>query len=477
MRFTYLPSGRILSAILLSLNAFLSALCVAFTVEFEFIKNLAVFSFSSFIFACYIERSNVLFLARTLILGSIGYFPLAVKVFAGPAAYFSNYEITTQSLEITILLYVITSFGLLSNIMGLFLGSPQGPSYVLRPDAGSKSKSNSTIYWDAAVFFGVILVLFACFNYISQYGSTVLFSSYAQNKTQAFLDLGVFNAMGIIGIYSVLVGGYKRRIRFWRPLFWLLGGVWVIYAQLLLGLRQDAMTTVFGCIVLWGVLNQKEVGLKLAYIPLVLGLLVFMEVWGVARLGIAAGLSATEMVKSAFDFIGQTEIVHFGTFSPIANTFSNTVWMVQNGVIEYAYGQSYLEWIARIPPEFLYPNRPESYSLMFEEYGLESGGGFFELAEVYMNFGLFGALIIPGFISYLMAKSYYYAFYQQTMWSYFLLFSFLSLFLRGTWYQTFSFFRGFTVILVLYLGYAFIVQALRLRRASLSTRADLGEPS
>jgi hypothetical protein len=113
-----------------------------------------------------------------------------------------------------------------------------------------------------------------------------------------------------------------------------------------------------------------------------------------------------------------------GTISPIATTFSNTVWLIQNNVINYSFGQSYWEWILRIPPEVLYPNRPVDYAWMFQEYGLLAGGGFFELAEVYMNFGLIGALIIPGIISFLMAKSYYYAFYRQSMLSYFLPFFF-----------------------------------------------------
>jgi hypothetical protein len=95
---------------------------------------------------------------------------------------------------------------------------------------------------------------------------------------------------------------------------------------------------------------------------------------------------------------------------------------------------------------------------MFQEYGLLSGGGFFELAEVYMNFGLLGALVIPGIVSFLMAKSYYHAFYRQSMLSYFLLFSFLTIFLRGTWYQTFAFFRAFLVCMLLYVTYIFIDQ-------------------
>jgi hypothetical protein len=153
--------------------------------------------------------------------------------------------------------------------------------------------------------------------------------------------------------------------------------------------------------------------------------------------------------------------VRFGTVSPIATTFSNTVWLVDNDVIGLTWGKSYLEWLLRIPPEIIFPNRPRDYAWMFSDYDLFAGGGFFELAEVYMNFGASGALVIPGIISFLLAKAYHNAKQRQTVLSYFLLFSFLAIFFRGTWYQTFAFFRAFLVCIILYCIYLGAVQTVR----------------
>jgi hypothetical protein len=188
---------------------------------------------------------------------------------------------------------------------------------------------------------------------------------------------------------------------------------------------------------------------------------VFFEAWGVARSVLSAGIPFSSIIELAFTQVNASDAVRLGTISPIATTFSNTVFMVDHGVIDYSFGKSYLEWFLRIPPEALYPDRPKDYALMFESYGFLAGGGFFELAEAYMNFGLFGALLVPGIVSFAMAKTYYYARVRQTSLSYFLLFAFLAVFLRGTWYQTFAFFRAFLVCVILYFVYAFIVQALR----------------
>jgi hypothetical protein len=143
-------------------------------------------------------------------------------------------------------------------------------------------------------------------------------------------------------------------------------------------------------------------------------------------------------------------MIAFGTVSPISTTFANTVWLVDNGKLELALGRSYWEFILRTPPEFLYPDRPKDYAWLFEEFGLLAGGGFFELGEAYMNFGLLGTLVAPGVLSFLMAKTFYNVIARQTVLSYFLLFTFLGVFLRGTWYQTFAFYRGFWTAIILY---------------------------
>lgn len=447
-------------------NAIISSFALFVDGNYSVVKILSIFSFLIFGINCLLESNNLLFLARTFILGIIGYFPMIIKIMFGEGAFFSSYEISTQDFDIVLLMYVTTSFALLSNNIGLAFVNKRNYVHLdakLVPISQSSKKNRQTRrnYWRLAGLIGVILALFSSYIFIRAYGQTILVAGYgSEDASGAGIPFGSVGVLGAVGIFSLFVAGMKGYIKNWKFVFYIGCFVFIIYSQIFMGPRQDAMSTLFGLLILYGVANRREIKMKVSYIPILVIFYIFFEVWGVAREVLAAGVSITSIIVQSFTNIGATDAVRMGTFSPIATTFSNTVWLIENHIINYSMGQSYLEWILRIPPEILYPGRPADYALMFQEHGLISGGGFFELAEVYMNFGLLGALVIPGIISFLMAKSYYYAFYRQSMLSYFLLFSFLSIFLRGTWYQTFAFFRAFLVCMLLYFVYLFIVQIL-----------------
>jgi hypothetical protein len=447
----------------------MAALTLSLGYDYHLIRPMACISILFFGVLCWLELSNVLFLARTFILGLIGYFPVIINVMFGEGTLFSSYEPLTQGFPIVVLMYVTTSFALLSNQIGLTLAKKRNFVYIdveLVPIIKSPKKNRQTrlTYWWLAGFIGVMLTLFSSYIFIRGYGETILVAGYAtEEQGGEGLPFGSVGVLGAVGIFSLFVAGIKGYIKNWKIIFFTVCFTFIIYSQMLMGLRQDAMSTLFGLLILYGVVNRREIGLKISYIPILVVVYIFFEVWGFARMVLSAGIPITSIVIDTFTNIRATDAVRMGTISPIATTFSNTVWLIENNIISYSFGQSYLEWILRIPPEVLYPARPVDYAWMFQDYGLLAGGGFFELAEVYMNFGLLGALILPGIISFLMAKSYYYAYYRQTMLSYFLLFSFLTIFLRGTWYQTFAFFRAFLVCMLLYFTYVFLVQILRSR--------------
>jgi oligosaccharide repeat unit polymerase len=448
------------------INAGLAAVTLAFGYDYQLIRPVMLISIFLFCVLCWLELSNILFCARTFILGFIGYFPMIIKVTLGEDAFFSGYERSTQGFDIVVLMYVTTSFSLLSNQIGLALVKKRSLPYPNKnplsiAQSPQKRKKIRKTYWRIAGFIGVILAFYSSYTLIRGAGKTIFAAAYnSVEQGGAGIPFGSVIVLGAVGIFSLSVAGMKRYIKNWKIIFFITCLVVIIYSNLLMGGRLEAMSILFGLVILYGVVNKKEIGLKLSYIPVLVVAYIFFEAWGVARFALAGGVPITTIITEAFTNIGSTDAIQMGTISPIATTFSNTVWLVQNNVINYSFGQSYWEWILRIPPEALYLDRPIDYAWMFQEYGLLAGGGFFELAEVYMNFGLLGALIIPGIISFLIAKSYYYAFYRQSMLSYFLLFAFLSIFLRGTWYQTFAFFRAFLVCMLLYFIYIFIVQIL-----------------
>lgn len=461
--------------VLALLNALISSFALFLNNDYAQIQVLSIFSFLFFAIICLLESGNLLFLARTFILGFIGYFPMIIKVTLGEDALFSEYESSTQGFDIVVLMYVTTSFALLSNQIGLELAKKRSFVYSnINPlstvQSQKKTKHIRISYWSVAGFIGVMLAIFSSYIFIRGYGKTILTAGYVSDEQGgAGIAFGSAGVLGAVGIFSLFVAGIKGYIKNWKIVFFIACFIFIIYSQLLMGVRQDAMSVLFGLLILYGVVNRRGIGLKLSYIPILVVAYIFFEAWGVARTALAAGVPITSIVTEAFTSIGATDAIRMGTTSPIATTFSNTVWLIQNNIINYSFGQSYWEWILRTPPEALYPSRPIDYAWMFQQYGLLAGGGFFELAEVYMNFGLAGALVIPGLVSFLLAKSYYFALIRQTMLSYFMLFSFLSVFLRGTWYQTFAFYRAFLVCTLLY----FLIVAVRGFLVSLKREAPI----
>lgn len=459
----YKPRREHYPIALAAINAAISCFALPYSDTYGFVRVIAVASFAFFGVLCLFESRNVLFLARTFILGFIGYFPMMIKVLMGEEALFSGYERSTQGFDICVVMYVATSLALLSNQIGLALAGRNRALACSAPvvPVPTDVQGRELTYWTVAALAGTALTLFASSMFIRGYGQTILVAGYATEEAGEGLPFGSVAILGGMGIFCLYVAGLKGHFRHWKPLFVLIFAVFIIYSQLLMGVRQDAMSTLFGLVVLYGVANRRELGLKFKYVPLVILGYVFFEVWGFARTALADGISVFAIIGFTFSGVSATDAVRLGTISPIATTFSNTVFLVDHKFVELALGKSYLEWLLRIPPEVLYPNRPADYAWLFENYGLISGGGFFELAEVYMNFGLLGALFVPGIISFAMAKAYLYALHRQTPFSYFTLFAFLAIFLRGTWYQTFAFFRAFLVCVVVYVGFALIFEMLR----------------
>jgi hypothetical protein len=179
-----------------------------------------------------------------------------------------------------------------------------------------------------------------------------------------------------------------------------------------------------------------------------------MEFWGYLR---AIWTSAdTETMLEGYIRMFETGVFFAGTISGISSAFANVVDMIETNVINYKFGVPYLEYFLRTPPEFLYPDRPKDLSSIFEDYGYISIGGFFEIAEAYLNFGLIGVFIIPFAISYLIAKMYKKAI-SGSLFYYIQLLAFLSVFMRGAWYQTFAYYKACITGLIVYLSMVILI--------------------
>ena len=98
---------------------------------------------------------------------------------------------------------------------------------------------------------------------------------------------------------------------------------------------------------------------------------------------------------------------------------------------------------------------PQDLAWIFVNNGLTSGGGFFELAEAYLNFGVIGVLVVPFIISFLFGYKLF-IYNKYSLLGSMLLFGLLSSFLRGIFYQSFALYKsvitGFIIIMFFFLS-------------------------
>ena len=430
--------------------------------HYSTVRLLASVSLVLFGVLLFRHLDNILFLGRTLFLGLVGYYPIAVKVFAGEDALFSLYEPSTQGLDISIVMYVGTSLALLGSEVGLAVGSGQRR----RPRAAAADPE----LWRTIFYMSVPLVVVVSTIVIRTTPSVLTFV-YGSTGIDGYI-LGNLHAIAIICLLSMFVAMYKIHVKYGWIIFALLAVVFLAWALFLRGFRQDVVTTLFGLVICYGLVHGRPHRLSFATVGVVCVVCVVVEFMGTARgmiatSGTTIGEISTEFTSTLFK-VGET--YHFGTVSPDATTFANTVHLIKSGTMDPLWGWSYWEFIPRTPPAFMFPDRPRDYAWMFPDYGLGAGGGIFELAEAYMNFGLLGTLVVPGLISFLMARAFVNAKQSQTVAAYFLLFSFLGIFLRGAMYQTFAYYKCFWTAVILLLCFS-IAHAYLGRKQSSPRRA------
>jgi len=144
----------------------------------------------------------------------------------------------------------------------------------------------------------------------------------------------------------------------------------------------------------------------------------------------------------------------------------------------YLLGSSYFDFILRTPPGFLGLPRPEDLAWQMEVAGESMAqGGIFEVAEAYWNFWFFGAFFVPLIITRLLAWFLVGALTSRRHWFFFAS-SYVSLMLmspRGIWYQTFAYWRVFTVIAVIYLAVS-IIRTKQANHAHHNTSSPVKKP-
>ena len=99
------------------------------------------------------------------------------------------------------------------------------------------------------------------------------------------------------------------------------------------------------------------------------------------------------------------EVFQLYTANQIIGTFYAVSHNIKVGEFEHLNGQSYIDWLKRIPPGFLGIDRPEELaSQMKIGEQVMAQGGIYELSEAYWNFGIIGTFIIPFLVSFLIGR-------------------------------------------------------------------------
>lgn len=450
-------------AMLLFLHAInaLLALIAIMEKDVAFDYRAWFFLYSAFVFGYSLvnKLDNVLFATRTLFLGAVGYYPMLIKTI-DPEGMFSLFEPSTQGWDVVAMMYGLTSFALFGSEIGLLAGRIGMPRQSL-----SNIKFDELNY-KILFFCSIVLVIFIAYLTAESAGPSLFTASYA-SEAQGQL-LGNTQAMGIIGLLSMVLAINRTNISFAKPLMIISVLYFLVWAMFFHGLRQDVLTALLGMYAVHSIARGKPPRIGMTGVMALVTLVLVFELWGTMRSSLATDgfdpLAAMELISSQF---GISHVYQISTLSAIDTTVANTIYLIQNGQVDFLYGQTFLEFILRTPPEFLYPDRPRDYAWMFQDYGLVACGGFHELAEAYLNFGVAGVFFVPLILSFLISKAYWGACVYQTAWRYFLLFSFIGIWMRGTWYQIFAFYKTFLTAIILFGCFWAIVsfaQFVRLRK-------------
>ena len=455
---------NILYKLLITYNAIISLIFIFFDYQ---IGNLFFF-FSLFVFGLILihNTKNILFFIRTFFLGVIGFIAMGTKLISDKALFDPHMK-ASQTLEIATLMFLLTNIALFSSEIGFWLSQK------------IKIIKDNELFIEKKIFFysvSIMLFIVSSLMVLANGNLVVSGGGYADGSGTS-MPINNLNVFANILFYVLILLFYKSttiyNIKNKKYLYLIIFFFFYIFffAEFFRGVRMDALNGIFGFVILYLLYNERS--LKVTWKLFFLGVVLFvmLQIMGMLRstLNYLTFDEIITVIKNGFAAIAEGSksgiLFYQGTINDIAATFSGTIYMLQEHIVHYYYGSSYFDYILRTPPHFLYPDRPKALAWIFVNNGLTSGGGFFELAEAYLNFGVIGVFIIPFIISFLLG--YAYKLFINNKYSIFysiLLFSFLSGFMRGILYQSFSFYKAIVTGFIVYVILYFIMGVLRTKK-------------
>jgi hypothetical protein len=289
-----------------------------------------------------------------------------------------------------------------------------------------------------AVFFFAIIVAVLSAHLSGVGRGVVLSQGYGSLESGAF-NIGMFP---YIALFFLMVATHSAKTNSEKMIL-AFAVVYIIgYEFLLKGRRLEVLAYFVYFISFCDVYGlSKERLRKLIFFGV--GLVIFLAFWGLARSSLSNAITAVTDSSGTALFANSDGFVVLPTISNISLTTLLVVDKVENGM-PLLLGNSYLDFIPRTLPQFIYPDRPKALSSI-----LTLQGGLHEISEAYVNLSIFGVALIPFLISFMGGVI------QKTtesglLFTRLLYFSYAICLVRGVWYQTFTLYKSllFSIVFI-----------------------------
>jgi hypothetical protein len=428
----------------------------------------------STLLSLYINKENFVYFFRVLVISWVGLVP-ALAIWQG--AYFAIRMPYVQTEQVGWIFGILVCTTLFSSQIGFWLVSKVN----FLPSSNSLDLCRAPKLLFSLLF---CLLLVAGYLLAEQEGDFVFQSAYGADQTGR-VEMPVQNIqsitailLGMLFIVSVRTKHYFEAISFVPivtkirslALFFALLYV-VVWAQFLRGARMDPVGFLILLYILYYSVKRQIASLTIKYLMIAVVLISILQVWGAARNTLAQGISLAEIMETmiqrdAREVQGVAVLYFQGTFNNISVGVAGAINAVEKGLYFPLYGGSYLDFIGRIPPAFIYPNRPTSLAWFSEWiYNDSSGGGMNEMGEIYLNFGIYGSLFVPGIISFAIGWAYKrHMMNPLNIWISLPFLGFFGVYTRGLLYQTFDAFKSLITAYILYLAILVIYKIVNLAK-------------
>jgi hypothetical protein len=409
--------------------------------------NLIILSIIILLFSLYIihlvKLSEILFASRQFLLAAPGLLAFANKSL-DPQSLFAKHMSFSQSSEMATKMMFLSMLAVLGSHIGYKWISKRIISSFPVPLV-----SIITPKFAYVLYYGGIAGSLAAGTYFAinvrpvwelTYGSNVVGEVLFGNLNSM---IGVFFGAALIGFLTIKNNQKQNH----SPLILIVAAVYVLgWCYLARGYRQDVISTLFLCYLVFYMSLSKLPRVRAKVILVGILVVILGQAWGLLRGGMGELSSFTwdEVVGYMLENDpGRDVLISGGTLNDVSATFSGTVFFVDNGSLELELGLGYLRFILRSVPNFLWSERPRDEAWIFtEDFAATSGGGFYELAQAYLNFGVLGCFFVPLIITIFIFYFYRKATYNPSLIAIFSILGILSAWLRGSLYQTFAFWRG-----------------------------------